>query len=226
MSKTLSIESRSRHPDFRAAARGSGNRVDLRYASPDTSWARTCTRRMIVLAASRRGGSLRKATGILAERRGDVSLLVLDALRPQQCRSACGRRSRAPGLTQYLADPARGSIHSFGMAVDVTLVRRSRGNSIMGTGFDDLTDLPTPRSSSVPRARRAHRRAHRETAAVARSHERGGWRGINSEWCTSTAATASGSGPSTCACLDAANPIDEAVEDSVRGELPLRGSRG
>jgi D-alanyl-D-alanine dipeptidase len=47
-------------------------------------------------------------------------------------------------LQLYLADPARGSIHSFGMAVDVTLVDAHGLELDMGTSFDDLTLLSHP----------------------------------------------------------------------------------
>jgi hypothetical protein len=40
---------------------------------------------------------------------------------------------------QYLADPARGSIHSFGMAVDVTLLDANGLELDMGTAFDAFT---------------------------------------------------------------------------------------
>ncbi|UNY98424.1 M15 family metallopeptidase [Zhouia spongiae] len=51
---------------------------------------------------------------------------------------------------QYVANPAKGSIHNKGGAVDITLVDESGGELDMGTGFDffghkahhDFTDLP------------------------------------------------------------------------------------
>ena len=48
------------------------------------------------------------------------------------------------GLQMYLADPARGSIHSYGMALDITILDPEGRELDMGTGFDDMTDLSHP----------------------------------------------------------------------------------
>jgi D-alanyl-D-alanine dipeptidase len=42
--------------------------------------------------------------------------------------------------TDYFAPPERGSIHSFGCAVDVSILRNGTPLD-MGTGFDDLSEL-------------------------------------------------------------------------------------
>ncbi|MEZ1412401.1 M15 family metallopeptidase, partial [Pseudomonas aeruginosa] len=48
------------------------------------------------------------------------------------------------GLQMYLANPARGSIHSYGMALDVTILDPQGRELDMGTGFDDMTDVSHP----------------------------------------------------------------------------------
>jgi D-alanyl-D-alanine dipeptidase len=184
MSKTLSIESVPGHPDFRALRDIAGIGVDLRYASAnnfvgddmyspfDCGWLHRNA-----------ADSLREAAAHLASRRSDVSLLVLDALRPQRVQERMWAALEGTGLTQYLADPARGSIHSFGMAVDVTLVDASGRELDMGTGFDDLTERSHPALEDGFLARGQltvqhveNRRLLRDVMAAA------GWRGINSEW--------------------------------------------
>jgi D-alanyl-D-alanine dipeptidase len=47
-------------------------------------------------------------------------------------------------LQMYMANPARGSIHSYGMALDVTILDLQGRELDMGTGFDDMTDLSHP----------------------------------------------------------------------------------
>jgi D-alanyl-D-alanine dipeptidase len=51
----------------------------------------------------------------------------------------------------YLADPRRGSPHSMGAAVDLTLVEAATGETLdMGTGFDDMRPLSWHASTEIP----------------------------------------------------------------------------
>lgn len=184
MSRTLSIEAVPGHPDFRALHSIAGVRADLRYASADNfvgsdmyspfdcAWLHRDAAR-----------SLEAAARSLAARRADVSLLVLDALRPQRVQERMWAHLDGTGLQIYLADPARGSIHSFGMAVDVTLVDASGRELDMGTPFDDLSERSHPVLEERMLARGeitveqvANRRLLRE------SMKQTGWQGIMREW--------------------------------------------
>ena len=182
--KTLSIESIPGHADFRALSDIAGIAIELRYATPnnfvgddmytpfDCGWLHRDA-----------AESLEKAAAFLAMRRAGASLLVLDALRPQRVQERMWAALEGTGLTQYLANPARGSIHSFGMAVDVTLVDRSGRELDMGTQFDDLTERSHPALEEAFLARGELTPAHIENRRLLRevmSHA--GWRGIKSEW--------------------------------------------
>ena len=119
--------------------------VDLRYASAnnivgsdlyapfDCAWLHR-------EAAER----LEAAAKALVGARGDLRLTVLDAVRPQRVQQRLWDRLEGTDLRIYFADPARGSIHSFGMAVDVTLVATDGRELDMGTPFDDLTERSHP----------------------------------------------------------------------------------
>ena len=63
-------------------------------------------------------------------------LLVLDALRPHRVQIELWDFLDGTGLRQYVADPARGSIHSFGMAIDATLIDAEGRELDMGSGFE------------------------------------------------------------------------------------------
>jgi D-alanyl-D-alanine dipeptidase len=87
------------------------------------------------------------------------------------------------GLRMYLADPARGSIHSFGMALDITLLDAHGRELDMGTGFDDLSERSHPALEAVLLARgelTAAQVANRQLLRDAMTHT--GFVGINSEW--------------------------------------------
>jgi zinc D-Ala-D-Ala dipeptidase len=184
MGKTLSIESVPGHPDFRALRDVAGIRVDLRYASPDNFVGDDMYSPHDCAWLHRDAAdSLRRATGILAARRGDISLLVLDALRPQRVQERMWAALEGTPLTQYLADPVRGSIHSFGMAVDVTLVDAAGRELDMGTGFDDLSERSHPALEDALLARGELASAHIANRRLLREvMNEAGWRGINSEW--------------------------------------------
>jgi D-alanyl-D-alanine dipeptidase len=83
----------------------------------------------------------------------------------------------------YLADPARGSIHSYGMALDITLLDETGKELDMGTGFDDMTDLSHPAleegflvAGKLTEAQVVNRRLLREAMLEA------GFFGIRTEW--------------------------------------------
>ena len=184
MRKTLSIESVPGHPEFRALREIPGIRVDLRYASRDNfvgddmyspfdcGWLHRDA-----------AASLETAVALLAACRGDTSLLVLDALRPQRVQERMWKTLEGSGLTQYLANPERGSIHSFGMAVDVTIVDASGRELDMGTGFDDLTVRSHPALEEGFLARGDLSQLHVENRKLLHKvMGAAGWRGINTEW--------------------------------------------
>lgn len=184
MPNTLSIESLAGHPDFRSLASIQAVRVELRYAgsgnfvgrdlySPfDCAWLHRDAAERLEEAASR-----------LAAARPDLSLLVLDALRPQRVQERMWKALEGTELTQYLADPVRGSIHSFGMAVDVTLVDASGRELDMGTPFDDLSERSHPVLERDLLARGELVRAHVDNREILRDAMIGsGWLGITREW--------------------------------------------
>jgi zinc D-Ala-D-Ala dipeptidase len=77
----------------------------------------------------------------------------------------------------------RGSIHSFGMAVDVTLVDASGRELDMGTKFDDLTERSHPALEEGFLAHGDLAKAHVENRKLLREIMReAGWHGINTEW--------------------------------------------
>lgn len=184
MGSTLPIESLQGHRDFRALRDIARVRCDLRYAttmnfvgedmySPyDCGWLHR-----------EAAAALERAAAALARRSDDLFLLVLDALRPQRVQERMWKALAGTPLTQYLADPARGSIHSFGMAVDVTLVDSAGRELDMGTAFDDLTERSHPALEETFIARGELTDLHvRNRRLLREAMGEAGWRGIRTEW--------------------------------------------
>ena len=61
---------------------------------------------------------------------------IFDAFRPAEAQWVLWNHTPDP---EFLADPRRGSPHSMGAAVDLTLIDASGRELDMGTGFDDFT---------------------------------------------------------------------------------------
>ena len=105
------------------------------YAGLDCAWVREPA-----------AAGLEAAARWLAVRCPQWRLLVLDALRPQRIQEAIWREVVGTPAAQWFADPARGSIHSFGMAVDVTLADAHGREVDMGSGYDEMSPLSMPAS--------------------------------------------------------------------------------
>ena len=184
MANTLPIESLGDHPDFRPLAGITGIRVDLRYAGSDNFVGRDLYSPFDCAWLHRHAAErLEEAARRLAAARPDLTLLVLDALRPQRVQERMWQALEGTGLTQYLAHPVRGSIHSFGMAVDVTLVD-ARGHELdMGTPFDDLTEKSHPVLERELLSKGELLQAQVDNRAILRDAMIGtGWLGITREW--------------------------------------------
>jgi zinc D-Ala-D-Ala dipeptidase len=182
--RTINCEDIATSPDFYRLSSIDSLRVDLRYATTDNFMQRDMYSPLDcawVHADAARG--LRAAIVWLQSQRADVTLMVLDALRPHRVQEAMWKALDGTPLTQYLADPARGSIHSYGMAVDVTLVDANGNELDMGTPFDDMTELSHPalendflKSGDLNALQISNRRLLRNAM------KHGGFNGINTEW--------------------------------------------
>lgn len=134
------------HADFRSLATIDGIRVDLRYAGANNFVGRNLYGELNCSYLHREAAAgLEAVVAHLQTHNPGYTLLVLDALRPHRVQETLWQWLAGTDLQQYLADPSRGSIHSFGMAVDVTLLDCDGVELDMGTGFDDLTDLSHPK---------------------------------------------------------------------------------
>ncbi len=142
---TLRIEDLAAEPNFCRLSQLDGLRIDLRYGSADNFAGRDLYGDLDCAWLHRDASdALAAALASLQAEHPNLSLLILDALRPQRVQEALWQALEGTPLTMYLAHPTKGSIHSFGMAVDVTLIDQDHRELDMGTRFDDLTQLSHP----------------------------------------------------------------------------------
>lgn len=181
---SLQLEAVGSDPQFRHLSSIAGIAVDLRYATPDNFVGRDLYSPIDCAWLHRdAAAALEQAVAWLAAHRPDHHLLVLDALRPQRVQQQLWDALQGTELLGYIAEPSRGSIHSFGMALDITIVGPDGQELDMGTGFDDLSERSHPalelallESGEITQEHVAHRRLLRDAMFQA------GFFGINSEW--------------------------------------------
>lgn len=109
--------------------------LDLRYAGPDNLTGKPIYGQPVCLLHVDAAARLAAAVG-LARGQG-LRLAVFDAFRPIE---AQWRLWEALPDPRYIADPRRGSTHSRGVAVDLTLADASGRHLDLGTPFDDMTE--------------------------------------------------------------------------------------
>jgi zinc D-Ala-D-Ala dipeptidase len=182
------IEALPGHPQFvhlsRLAQHSRGIDIDLRYPTANnfagrvlyTGW--DCA----WLRAEAAQGLLQAAQWLEGARPG-WRIRVLDALRPHRVQLALWDDVKGTPMQPYFADPAHGSIHSFGMAVDVTLLLPDGREADMGSGFDEMSELSHPALHDQHLAQGVLDEDHvRERQALLQAMQAGGFRGISTEW--------------------------------------------
>jgi len=184
LSRTAPIESIAKHPEFRRLDSISDVVVELRYATESNFVGRDMYTGFDCAWLHRdAAAALTQVATSLRAVQPDLRLLVLDALRPQRVQELMWDRLEGADLRQYLASPDRGSIHSFGMAVDVTLIDTEGRELDMGTAFDDLTERSHPALETESMQRGEITAAHIANRQILRDvMTTNGWQGISTEW--------------------------------------------
>jgi D-alanyl-D-alanine dipeptidase len=181
---TVRIEEVHRSGEFVRLADIGGIEIELRYATPNNFVGRDLYQSLDCRWLHRdAAAALEKSVAWLARERPGATLLVLDALRPQRVQQQLWTALQGTALLGYIADPARGSVHSFGMAVDLTVLDETRRELDMGSAFDELSEKSHPALEARMLASgeiTAQHVANRELLRAAMAH--GGWVGIKSEW--------------------------------------------
>ena len=181
---TIAVEALRHDAEFRPLASVPGLQVDLRYAGANNLLGRDLySPHDCAWLHAEAAAALEVAAGLLAQEHPQLRLCVLDAVRPQRVQEAFWAFVEGTPMQPYFAHPGPGSIHSFGMAVDITLVDASGRELDMGTGFDDTTEHSHPAletrwldAGQLRPDHLANRLRLRETL------QRAGWQGIDTEW--------------------------------------------
>ena len=146
--------------------------LDIRYATPDNFMKQPL---YPVAKAYLRAPAARALAAVDRElaARG-LGIKVFDAYRPYRVTVAMWEPIKNP---DYVADPAKGSRHNRGAAVDLTLIDRATGAELpMPTGYDDFTPRAAHDFTDLPADVLANRALLRD---VMTKH---GFEPLPSEW--------------------------------------------
>lgn len=123
--------------------------LDLKYATADNFmkediYAGFPRCFMAPLAAE----MLLKACEILRKEQPHLQFRIWDALRPRSIQAQFFDFLAGTPFQSYVANPFPGSLHNFGMAIDLTLQTKEGELLDMGTYFDDFRDIAQPKLES------------------------------------------------------------------------------
>lgn len=145
--------------------------LDLAYATADNFTGAPIYRRAACYLHVEAASRLKLAIAF-AGRLG-YRLRIFDGFRPAEAQRVLWHHFPNP---DYVADPLRGSAHSRGIALDLTLIDREGRPLVMGTGFDDFSSRAHHGASDIPIVAQHNRCLLLGTMISA------GWQPIPTEW--------------------------------------------
>jgi D-alanyl-D-alanine dipeptidase len=147
---------------------------DIRYASLNNFMHRYMYARSGYRCYLRKDAalSLKKAQDILIAK--GYGFKIFDAYRPYAVTVKFWELVKDE---RYVANPAKGSGHNRGVAIDLTIIESATGKELdMGTGFDNFTDSAHHDFKDLPESVLKNRLLLRETM------EQAGFRALETEW--------------------------------------------
>ncbi len=133
-------------PDFVRLHELPGILVDLKYASGDNFMSKDVYGDFNEAYLHRVAAEkLQLAVRLLQKDRPGWRFLVLDALRPRSIQRVLWAHVVGTDQEGYVADPEKGSVHNYGLAVDLTCVDEKGEIVFMGSGFDYFHRISQPR---------------------------------------------------------------------------------
>ena len=116
--------------------------IDLRYASTNNFVGQDMYGPFKRLFLHKRAADkLKAAIALLKHEHPGYKFVIYDGLRPRSVQYVLWQHVEGTPREKYVADPKKGSLHNYGLAVDLS-VQDDKGRELdMGTGFDSFTPL-------------------------------------------------------------------------------------
>ena len=128
--------------DFREVTADDGVVIDLRYGTTNNFVGQDMYGPFKRLFLHKRAyDKLKAAIALLKHEHPGYKFVIYDGLRPRSVQYVLWRKVAGTPQEKYVADPKKGSIHNYGLAIDLSVLD-SKGQELdMGTGFDSFTPL-------------------------------------------------------------------------------------
>ena len=131
--------------DYREITAADGVVIDLRYAGTNNFVGQNLYGPFNRLFLHKRAADkLKAAVALLKHEHHGYKFIVYDGLRPRSVQYLLWKSVAGTPQEKYVADPKKGSIHNYGLAVDLSIVDEKGHELDMGTGFDSFMPLAEP----------------------------------------------------------------------------------
>lgn len=132
-------------PDFKELTADENLLIDLKYATTDNFVGRNMyqefNRAFLHQVAYQK---FLQARDSLKAHHPEYKFIIFDALRPHSIQKILWNEVKDTPLQIYIADPARGSVHNYGLALDLSILDENGQELDMGTPFDSFQPLAQP----------------------------------------------------------------------------------
>lgn len=158
---------------------------DIRYATADNFFGQVAYPEARCLVLRPVGQSLTKAQAFLDEHHPGLRLLFKDCYRPDSVQALLWNAVKGTPKARYVANPntRTGSIHSYGAAVDLTLMDAEGRELDMGTAYDHLGPKAEPRHEErLLEAGELNPEQVKNRRVLRRAMRNAGFIGLRNEW--------------------------------------------
>ncbi|MBC36913.1 MAG: D-alanyl-D-alanine dipeptidase [Rickettsiales bacterium] len=121
-------------------------KLDLRYATKNNFTKKKIYQKPVAFLQKEAAIKLKKSVDLAKEMK--LKIKIFDAYRPVEAQWKLWDHTPNP---DFIADPKKGSPHSRGVAIDLTLIDDDEKELEMGTGFDNFTKLAFHGNMSIPK---------------------------------------------------------------------------
>lgn len=120
--------------------------IDLRYATANNFMSTNVYQEFNQCFLHKESaGKLYHAARSLKELKPGWRLVLFDCLRPRSIQWKLWEKVKDTPQQHYVADPVKGSLHNYGLAVDLSIVDENGKEADMGTSFDTFSELSQPK---------------------------------------------------------------------------------
>jgi D-alanyl-D-alanine dipeptidase len=113
----------------------------------------------------------------------NYKLIVYDAARPQWAQEIMWNKVKNTPMKRYVASPQRISMHTYGVAVDVSILDKNNKELDMGTPVDFLGELAEPKNETKYLASGELTAKQIKNRELLRTiMKKAGFKGISNEW--------------------------------------------